>query len=577
MRFCPHCGAPLLAGAKFCVQCGQRLPARGQPAGKADAPRVGADLGFLSVFSGLVVAGALIAWVLVVREQRFDAAAGNPGVPAASQSAGASEAGLPAGHPKIQLPAQALKFIEALKREAEQKPHDLALWNQFGDVVFRAALLDPAFYEAAARAYTHVLKLEPDNLGALRGIGNVNYDRHHYDEATAAYEHYLKEKPDDPAVRTDLGTLYLYTGNPDQAVAQYNAALRVKPDFFEAYFNLGVAYNQLGHRAKAIAALNRALTLAPDDRARTQVRQLIAEANGSPPQPGAASPGLAMNLGAATVPQGSTGPDAASQPGARGNRRTSGGSPGSAPSGNSGAAPAPLKLAVVKVPSAALPSAAAVAGGPTALNGAATGGQPAPDTSASFRKATGSARAAIETSAGSAAAAGAQASDASAGNAAAGPVGAGNPEAGSVAVNDVTAGSAVTGESAAGAVDTGNAGAGSAAARPAATSAAGGPASSAQSSVASPNSFAGAIEEMVRELPVAGSRVKAVQWPSQLEAKVLLDNFPMDQMPPFAKEKFISDIKQGIGQAKKSWRVDQPFKLELADAGSGRVMETVTQ
>src|ERR1700731_4007831 len=25
MRFCPHCGAPLMAGAKFCVECGRAV------------------------------------------------------------------------------------------------------------------------------------------------------------------------------------------------------------------------------------------------------------------------------------------------------------------------------------------------------------------------------------------------------------------------------------------------------------------------------------------------------------------------------------------------------------------------
>ncbi len=402
MRFCPQCGAPLLAQAKFCVQCGHRLSSRGYPAASGKASKPGADVGFLSVFSGLVVAGALIAWVLVVREQRFDTIVNQTATSTGAQSVQASGMTLPAGHPKVELPPEALKFIEQVRTKAEQHPDDVAAWTQYGDVAYRAALLDPSFYSQAAQAYAHVLKLDPDNLSALRGMGNINYDRHRYDEATAAYEHYLKQKPDDPAVRTDLGTLYLYTGNPDQAIVQYNKALAIKPDFFEAYFNLGVAYIQMGQAAKAQEALKHALALAPDDRARKQVRDLLAEA-------GAPVSTQNVEQSANAAPQTSTTSQAAEQP------------------------QEPTKT------------------------------------------------------------------------------------------------------------------------------------------------FAGAIEAMVRQLPIAGSRVKAVQWPSQFEANVLLSDFPMDQMPPFAKEKFLADIKDGIEQAKRSFSVTAPFKLNLADAKSGKVLESVVE
>ena len=34
MRFCPQCGAPLLAGAKFCVECGRALDVAAPGAGE---------------------------------------------------------------------------------------------------------------------------------------------------------------------------------------------------------------------------------------------------------------------------------------------------------------------------------------------------------------------------------------------------------------------------------------------------------------------------------------------------------------------------------------------------------------
>ena len=49
----------------------------------------------------------------------------------------------------------------------------------------------------------------------------------------------------------------------------------------------------------------------------------------------------------------------------------------------------------------------------------------------------------------------------------------------------------------------------------------------------------------MHDLPVAGSKVQAVQWDSETKARVLMNNFPMDQMPPFAAAKFIADLKAG--------------------------------
>jgi hypothetical protein len=89
--------------------------------------------------------------------------------------------------------------------------------------------------------------------------------------------------------------------------------------------------------------------------------------------------------------------------------------------------------------------------------------------------------------------------------------------------------------------------------------------------------FHGAIEQMVRGLPIAGPKVSSVEWPDKLKAKVLMDNFPMDQMPPFAKTKFLDDLKAGIDTAKKDNNIISPVELNIVDGASGRVMETITQ
>ena len=352
---------------------------------------------FVTVFAAIAAVGMAVA-ILIMRQQpaRERLLASAPSAP--SQSPVEQGGGkFPPGHPKVELPKEARDFITQTEAKARANPRDLASWDRLGDVTLRAAAFDPAYYAKAAEAYAHVLKLDPDNLDALRGVGNIDFDQRKYDQAIAAYEHYLSKKPDDPDVRTDLGTMYLSTGAADQAVAQYRQVLASHPDFFEANYNLAIAYDEMNNSADARAALERALKVAPDAEARNRVNQMLA----------------------------------------------------------------------------ALKSAAA------------------PRT----------------------------------------------PAAGTAPTEQITKGGTVPGA----------------------------------------GTFRGAIEEMLRDLPIAGPKVASVQWPTASKARVLMDNFPMDQMPPFAQHKFISDLKHGIDQVKQSHRVNAAMEVDICDAASGRVMQSITE
>jgi cytochrome c-type biogenesis protein CcmH/NrfG len=408
VRFCPQCGAPTVAAARFCVECGVRLtqatgaessastPPRASSAGK---PRPVAALSstlapFAATLTAIMAVGILVAFGVMRQIPQREALLSSPSQPS-SQPSSVQDAGqLPPGHPTIRLPKEARDFIADIERKAEANPQDLAAWDKLGDVCFRAATFDSSYYPKAATAYAHVLKLDPDNLDALRGVGNIDFDQRKYDEAIAAYEHYLSGKPDDPEVRTDLGTMLLSSGSADQAVLQYRKVLATHPNFFEASFNLGIAYGQMNQLEAARAAFEKAKALAPDTDAKNRAAQMLAE------------------LGAGSVP--------ASQEDSR----------------------------------SATP--------PTVLS----------DDSASFKD---------------------------------------------------------------------------------------------------------AMERMLRDLPIAGPKVASVQWPSATRLRVLMDNFPMDQMPPFAAAKFMADLKTGIVNVKSAHDVRAPVEIDICDATSGRVMQSVTQ
>ncbi len=293
MRFCPHCGAPLMAGAKFCVECGRQLgeaaaPAAGAaPSEKKKAADASASSGFrltnafIAVFFGITIAGLGAAAYILLRTPTVAQTSSSEALSAASSP---TAGGLPPGHPKIQLPTEARTFIDQLAQDARNKPNDISAWNKLGAVSMRAALFDSSYYDRAAEAYAHVLKLDPNNLDALRGIGDVYYDRNKYDEAIAAYEHYLKQKPKDPEVLTDLGTMYLYTGNADQAIVQYKKAIALEPDLYQAYYNMGVAYGEQGDKGNAAIVLTKAISLAPDDAMRKQAIQAFTKITGMAPK-----------------------------------------------------------------------------------------------------------------------------------------------------------------------------------------------------------------------------------------------------------------------------------------------------
>ncbi|MGH7913528.1 MAG: tetratricopeptide repeat protein, partial [Candidatus Binataceae bacterium] len=102
-------------------------------------------------------------------------------------------------------------------------------------------------------------------------------------------------------------------------------------------------------------------------------------------------------------------------------------------------------------------------------------------------------------------------------------------------------------------------------------------ASTPSSASESSGTFQDAVTDMIRKLPVAGPKVASVRWPSTMRAKVMMDNFPMDAMPLFARDKFIADIKSGLASAKSTHKVAGTVTVDIADARSGHVMESISR
>ena len=287
-RFCPQCGKPTIDGANFCTACGARLSLDGKnPTGSKErvAPPRGRTLPTVARLSGpglivlsLYLAVGLGLWVFVLKtEPAAPPISGNAG-----QQATTGGSALPENHPQVSLPEEVAARITALADQANAAPEDPQSWRRLAEVQFRASQLDASYRSAALASYRKLFELDPTDLDALRGLGNVYYDLEEYQRSIEFYERYLAIEPDDPSVHTDLATMYLYTGQADRAVAAYRAVLVERPDFFQAHFNLGIAYQTKGLPELAAAALRKARSLTDNTDIHARIDQLAARFSNGP-------------------------------------------------------------------------------------------------------------------------------------------------------------------------------------------------------------------------------------------------------------------------------------------------------
>ena len=293
-QFCTQCGASLASQARFCVECG--APVEGGATARRGRPEW-----LLRLAPALVVLGVLVVGggAVLVGLQAPKTAPTTPGRGRPPGPQGGTP--MPEGHPPITVPDEVKQAIRDLAAKATAAPDDLQTWKHLADIQYQSGQLEPAYLADAERSYQHILQKAPDNLDALRSLGNVAFDRKQPEPAIGFYQRYLAKKPDDAEVRTDMGTMYLAAGNAREALVQFETVLKQNPKFFQAQFNAAIAYRTLGEQEQSLAALAQAREIAPDDRTRTQVDQLIAHLQSQPSAPAAAAAPAATPPGQAAA------------------------------------------------------------------------------------------------------------------------------------------------------------------------------------------------------------------------------------------------------------------------------------
>jgi hypothetical protein len=87
----------------------------------------------------------------------------------------------------------------------------------------------------------------------------------------------------------------------------------------------------------------------------------------------------------------------------------------------------------------------------------------------------------------------------------------------------------------------------------------------------------GDIEAIFRAHPIVGPKLDRVEWPSDDHARVVLHEFPMQAMPPFVRDKFTERIHTGVRDSKARHQASAPVTVDLVDAASGQVMESIIE
>jgi hypothetical protein len=102
------------------------------------------------------------------------------------------------------------------------------------------------------------------------------------------------------------------------------------------------------------------------------------------------------------------------------------------------------------------------------------------------------------------------------------------------------------------------------------------PAAATTGSTSPPSPFQSDVEQAFRAHPIMGPRIVGFEWTGPAAGRVLVQNFPMEGMPPAVRDKFASHLGEQLRAAQSKNGVDGPVRMEIADASSGRVMATVT-
>lgn len=109
--------------------------------------------------------------------------------------------------------------------------------------------------------------------------------------------------------------------------------------------------------------------------------------------------------------------------------------------------------------------------------------------------------------------------------------------------------------------------------------AAGGPnaAETRQQVAAGSSAFQKTVEEYFRTHAIMGEKIVAIEWPEAMTARVVVHDFPMNTMPPFAKSAFTARLQDTVRDAKAKAGANGTAEVAIVDSNTRTVMETIRE
>jgi tetratricopeptide (TPR) repeat protein len=141
-----------------------------------------------------------------------------------------------------------------------QTPRSAEAHQRLGKVLLRQGRLNEG--EAC---YRRALELDPDYVGALIGLGNIEAARGDLASALRRYEVAVEIEPHDAEAHFARGQVLEAMNRTDQALAAYFRALEFNPLHAQASLHIGTIQLARNQPDQALARLEQAVDLAPED------------------------------------------------------------------------------------------------------------------------------------------------------------------------------------------------------------------------------------------------------------------------------------------------------------------------
>ena len=128
-------------------------------------------------------------------------------------------------------------------------------------------LHSPDYHEKAVSEFEEILKQDPDNASAIRGLGYAYLEKRDFKQAEQYFQRAAKANSNDARVHYYSALLMNmdWSGHSDAAEMsqELETAISLDPSFADAYMLLGYASARAGNLPKALANMKKAVSLSP--------------------------------------------------------------------------------------------------------------------------------------------------------------------------------------------------------------------------------------------------------------------------------------------------------------------------